>query len=186
MIDEEKDSNETVIIESHKASPMAPACDVDRGGMPGLGISSVDLLIYDGTLCDLPNQETQAHSLALAHGGRIVIGRQEGGGTDYLDPHYRPTQRMPGTQQRIVINSSEGRDRCVSRGHFTLVGSPLGILFVNGVPRRGGGNRPPVNGTVLLEPGKRDLVPGEELQIDRGQRIKIRLPNDFEVLISAN
>jgi hypothetical protein len=74
---------------------------------------------------------------------------------------------------------------CVSRGHFMLRGSARGILFVNGVPRRGGGIRPPVNGTHLVQPVQRSFAEGDEYLVERGQGIKIRLPNFTEVTITA-
>ncbi len=150
-----------------------------------LGVSLGNLSIFDGTLNDAPFRETRELPLELAHGHQVVVGRQEGGETEYLDPNFRPTQQMPGSEQRIVINPRDGKDTAVSRGHFTLVGSPHGILFVNGVPRRGGGIRPPVNGTILLIPEARFLGKGEEYLIMHGMAIRIRLPNNFEVEISA-
>jgi len=79
---------------------------------------------------------------------------------------------------------SEG-DNCVSRGHFLLRGSVTGILFVNGVPRAGGGIRPPLNGTELLEPECRSLGAGEEYLIEKGSAIKIRLPNATVIVLRA-
>ena len=177
--DNAKDGLVTAIIESY------PHREHAIKEMTDAPMSWGSMTICEDTFTMGPTTKTEEYPLELAHGGSIVIGRQEGGGTEYLDPHYRPTQRMPGTQRRIVISHLEGKDVAVSRGHFMLVGSPLGILFVNGVPRRGGGIRPPINGTLLLEPAERSLGPGEELQIERGQSIKIRLPNYMEVLIAA-
>jgi hypothetical protein len=105
----------------------------------------------------------------------VIIGRQEGGRVPYMDPHYRSTQIGPDGQS-VLTSCGEGLDLCVSRGHFMLRCSCGGILFVNGVPRRGGGIRPPLNGTRLVEPVDRSLTEGEELLVARGQGIKIRLP----------
>ena len=66
-----------------------------------------------------------------------------------------------------------------------LRGSAQGILFVNGVPRRGGGIRPPRNGTKMLAPANRPMDPGEEYMIEKGTAIKIRLPNGTEILLGV-
>jgi hypothetical protein len=175
------DGLNTAIIGPHGNIAVEPAPE----NWQALGISCGNLSIFDGTLYDGPFKETKDLPLVLAHGEQILIGRQEGGETEYLDPRYQPTQQMPGTQQRIVINPRDGKDTAVSRGHFTLLGSPFGILFINGVPRRGGGIRPPVNGTILLIPEMRFLGKGEEYLIMHGMSIRIRLPNNFEVEIAA-
>jgi hypothetical protein len=60
-----------------------------------------------------------------------------------------------------------------------------GIVFVNGVPRKGGGIRPPRNGTRLLAPAGRSLLPGEEYLIEAGTAIVVRLPNGTELGITA-
>jgi hypothetical protein len=60
-----------------------------------------------------------------------------------------------------------------------------GIVFVNGVPRKGGGIRPPKNGTRLIAPAGRDLLPEEEYLIDAGTAIVVRLPNGTELGINA-
>lgn len=114
----------------------------------------------------------------------VIIGRQEGGEIEYLDPRYRPTQMTP-SGTRVVTALYGDRNYSVSRGHFMLCASPLGILFVNGVPRRGGGIRPPLNGTTLLEPTQRSFEPGEEYLIERGSQITIVLPNHTQVVIAA-
>ena len=110
----------------------------------------------------------------------VVIGRQQGGHIDYLDPQYQPTPMMPDASQSILTFNE--KDIVVSRGHFMLKGSPLGILLVNGVPRRGGGIRPPMNGTILLEPVHRWMEKEEEYLIERGATAKIRLPNGTVIL----
>jgi hypothetical protein len=58
-------------------------------------------------------------------------------------------------------------------------------LLVNGVPRRGGGTRPPLNGTLLLGPIHRWLEPGEEYVIEAGESATIRLPNGAVLEIRA-
>ena len=115
----------------------------------------------------------------------MVIGRQEGGEIEYLDPRYHPTQLLPNSSQRVVTSIGRGADICVSRGHFMLKGSLHGILLLNGVPRRGGGIRPPRNWTMMLEPDHRMMKQGEEYMIERGAATKIRLPNDTVILFRA-
>jgi len=66
-----------------------------------------------------------------------------------------------------------------------LRGSINGILLLNGVPRRGGGIRPPKNGTVMLEPDHRAMDDGEEFLIERGAVAKFRLPNGTVILLRA-
>jgi hypothetical protein len=157
----------------------------DAEPMTSLGVSLGNLSICDTIWLDGPDTKTETYPLGLAHGKGFVTGRQEGGGTEYLDPRFRPTQRMPGTFQRVVVDARRHCDTYVSRGHFTLIGSPIGIIFVNGVPRRGGGTRPPVNWTQLIQPERRLLLPGERLVIAPGVVIKIRLPNMMDVVIAA-
>ncbi len=115
----------------------------------------------------------------------IIIGRQEGGQIDYLDPRYHPTRMVPNTGQAVVTTFGES-DRRVSRGHFMLRGSAGGILLVNGVPRRGGGIRPPLNGTVMLQPVAREMLAGEEFLIEHGSTATIRLPNCTVICLGAD
>jgi hypothetical protein len=156
-----------------------------------VGMSSFSLSILDGPMVNLwsadPCSQTEGqYTLDLALGEGVVIGRQEGGQTEYLDPNYQPTQLMPGSLKPIVTSPREGKDIGVSRGHFMLKGSAKGIILVNGVPRRGGGIRPPVNWTWMLEPDHRLIEKAEEVLIQRGTHLKIRLPNDAVILIVAN
>jgi hypothetical protein len=97
---------ETLMIESRPNTVIAPANE----RMSDLGMSWGNMSISDCTLMAGPSTWTEDFPLELAYGGSIVVGRQEGGMTPYLDPHFRPTQIMPGTQQRIVINPREGKD----------------------------------------------------------------------------
>ena len=115
----------------------------------------------------------------------VVIGRQEGGQVEYLDPRYQPTPLLPSTSRPVVTLLCRETDKCVSRGHFMLKGSLHGILLVNGVPRRGGGIRSPLNGTLMLEPEWRLMDQGEEYMIERGAAAKIRLPNGTVILLRA-
>lgn len=115
----------------------------------------------------------------------VVIGRQEGGQIEYLDPRYQPTQMLPNSLRRVVTSVGHGIDLAVSRGHFMLKGSIHGILLLNGVPRRGGGIRPPMNGTAMLEPNYRTMDEGEEYLIARGAATTIGLPNGTVILLRA-
>src|SRR5262245_48466054 len=126
-----------------------------------------------------------AGELQLTPDRPVIIGRQEGGEIEYLDPAYRPTQVVPETGQSVVTEPGHGADTYVSRGHFMLRGSAGGILLVNGVPRRGGGIRPPLNGTWLVGPVRRSMEPGEEYLIEHGASIVLWLPNKCMVRISA-
>jgi hypothetical protein len=121
----------------------------------------------------------------LRPGCPLVIGRQEGGAIEYLDPNYRPTQLAPDSSRTILSGNGE-KDIFVSRGHFMLSADPRGVLLTNAVPHRQGGIRPPVNGTWLLEPERRALGQGEGYLIERGRTAKIYLPNQAVILISAD
>jgi len=153
------------------------------------GISSLSMTVEDGPaviVWSAPGTLTQGDTqtqlkVQLQPNNPVVIGRQQGGHIEYLDPQYQPTPMMPDSS-RCILNSSE-KDGRVSRGHFMLKGSPLGIYLVNGVPRQEGGIRPPLNGTILLEPVQRWMDKGEEYLIERGTSAKIRLPNGTVILL---
>jgi hypothetical protein len=115
----------------------------------------------------------------------VVIGRQEGGEIEYLDPRYMPTRVLPDTNVMVVRRDGSVSDTWVSRGHFLLRASTEGIILLNGVPRREGGVRPPLNGTQLLQPDRRRLEPGEEYLIVSGMTATIQLPNGIQVIINA-
>lgn len=123
--------------------------------------------------------------LQLAPDAPVIIGRSQGGEIPYLDPSYTPTPIIPGTGKTILRHDGSDEDMYVSRGHFMLRAHPHGILLVNGVSRRGGGVRPPLNGTHLLAPHNRPLGPGEELLIEHGSQVSIRLPNETRLTIQA-
>jgi len=123
--------------------------------------------------------------LQLQPGQQVVIGRQEGGELEYLDPRFTPTQIVPQTGRPILAHHGAEQDMFVSRGHFMLCGARGGIVLTNGVPRRGGGIRPPRNWTKLLYPEQRLLTPAEELWIGPGDMARISLPNDTVISIQA-
>jgi hypothetical protein len=125
------------------------------------------------------------HAIRLMPDSPVVVGRYHGLVPPYLDPAYRPTRIVPGTGQAVLHSGGYGTDIRVSRAHFMLLGASRGILFVNGVPGRGGGIRPPLNGTRLVAPEGRVLSPGEEYLIESGTAMVVRLPNWTELRIDA-
>jgi hypothetical protein len=114
-----------------------------------------------------------------------VIGRCDTRDVPYLEAGFRPTTLVPGTGQTILVSGGSGRDNYVSRAHFMLRAAAGGVLLVNGVPKRGGGIRPPKNGTRLLAPVDRALSPAEEYLIERNVETLITLPNGSVVKIEA-
>jgi hypothetical protein len=156
------------------------------------GSTSLGVSIVEGPTVNLWSIETAMEGktegelkLQLQPDQSVVIGRQEGGEIEYLDPRYQPTRMVPNSTRPVVTSLRNGTDICVSRGHFMLKGSLHGILLLNGVPRRGGGIRPPKNGTVMLEPDYRAMDEGEEFMIERGAAAMIRLPNGTVILLRA-
>ena len=123
--------------------------------------------------------------LFLQPGQSAVIGRANGCEVPYLDPAYRPTSLVPGSGETILLREGDRRNLFVSRGHFTLCAHSAGILLINGVPQRGGGIRPPRNGTLLLDPVQRPMLAGEEHTIDHGSAVTLQLPNGSQVRIEA-
>jgi hypothetical protein len=126
---------------------------------------------------DVPGSVAEL-ALCLAPERLIVVGRSTGRSpVPYLDPAYSATPILPDSGQSVLRGEEKG-DIYVSRAHFTLRGAPGGgIVFTNGVPRVGGGLRPPKNGTKLMAPHRRWLEPGEEVFIGFGEAVAIRLPN---------
>jgi hypothetical protein len=106
--------------------------------------------------------------LQLQHDQTVVIGRQEGGRTPYLDPHYLPTRLLPNTGVAVVGSKPSREDSLVSRAHFMLKGAAGGIRFINGVPQRGGGIRVPINGTWLIGDELEWMRDAREVEIRRG------------------
>jgi hypothetical protein len=125
-------------------------------------------------------------ALALAPGRFVVVGRATPDSpVPYLDPAYRATPMLPDTQQS-VLHGNDPADIYVSRAHFTLrYAAGGGVVLTNGVPRAGGGIRPPKNGTKLMAPTVRYLAPGEEVLIPFGEAIAIRLPNRCVLQLKA-
>jgi hypothetical protein len=113
--------------------------------------------------------------LQIAPDRPLIIGRAEGGQVPYLDPAYRPTTVLPGTGQTVLQDGGAGTDLVVSRGHLMIHTAAGGLWLVNGVPRRGGGIRPPVNGTWLLAPVRRRMEPGEPYLIETGSAVDVWL-----------
>jgi hypothetical protein len=133
----------------------------------------------------LTERSRTEYELPLMPGSPVVVGRSNGWSPPYLEPAYRPTRIVPGTEQAVLHSGGRGTDNKVSRAHFMLRTVPGGVLFVNGVPRRGGGIRPPIHGTRLVAPHGRDLRPGEEYLIESGTAMIVRLPNGTEIRIDA-
>lgn len=125
-------------------------------------------------------------ALCLAPEKLLVVGRATSEcPVPYLDPAYAPTPMLPDSNQSILRGHNES-DNWVSRAHFTLRGaSGGGIVFMNGVPKLGGGMRPPLNGTKLVAPHKRWLEPGEEVFIGLGEAVAVRLPNRCVLQLKA-
>jgi hypothetical protein len=156
--------------------------------------SSPCTIVSDGgppiTLWSLPGTHVSPQTdcevqLQLSPDSPVIIGRQEGGEIEYLDPRYHPSPIVPGSGETILQRDGADRDIYVSRGHFMLRGHSSGILFTNGVPRRGGGIRPPKNRTQLLAPQYRTLAPAEEMVIERDDQMTIWLPNGTKLTIRA-
>lgn len=158
----------------------------DDGSISVLTLSVLSGPCVTVSTAGLPDQETRlTHELRLDPEHSVIVGRAEGHRVPYLDPAYRPTTIVPGTGQTVLHFGGDGRDRCVSRGHFMLRSAAGGILLVNGVPRPGGSIRPPLNGTEMLAPARRTMTPAEEYLIARGTAVVLGLPNGAEVQIAA-
>ncbi len=173
-------------IEEHPPVPVYLPVPGKRWSTP-LTLSILDgpTLLLWSTVEVTQGRTKEELKLQLQPHESLVIGRQEGGEIDYLDPAYQPTRMLPNASQLVVTSFGNASDRCVSRGHFMLKGSLAGIVLTNGVPQRGGGIRPPMNGTFLLEPGYCQMADGEEYLITRGASAKIRLPNSTAILLCA-
>src|SRR5262245_11453255 len=154
------------------------SCPIVSDGGPGLTIWSVP-----GVRTSTETSR-QVH-LRLSPDAPAIIGRQDGGEIEYLDPRYVPSPIMPGSGRTILQRDGKHEDVYVSRGHFMLRGYGGGVLFCNGVPRRGGGIRPPKNWTQLLAPEHRRRRRGEPLLLDRGDAMTIALPNGTRLTIQA-
>jgi hypothetical protein len=153
--------------------------------------SRCDLAVLEGapvTLWHVPGTADDTRPLGelqLAPDRPVVVGRADGVEIEYLDPAYRPTPVVPGTGQSVLRSAGRAEDLSVSRGHFTLRAAAGGVVLVNGVPRRGGGVRPPLNGTRLVAPDLRPLAPGEEYFIGSGSAAVVALPNGSTVRIHS-
>jgi hypothetical protein len=164
--------------------PLDPA-DPGAYSSGSFEILSGDTALIVWTGCETLAEAGLKVQLQLEPDHPVVIGRAEGWAVPYLDPAYRPTRIVPGTGQSVVRSGNALPDNQVSRGHFTLRGDPRGIVLTNGVPRVGGGIRPPVNGTWLQDAGWRLMQPGEEYLIAHQATAVLALPNGTVVQISA-
>jgi hypothetical protein len=166
-------------------APQHPGGDRDDGPSPGeISILSGNPLTTWSSVPLTARSQTE-YALRLMPDSPVIVGRSNGWSPEYLDPAYLPTRMVPGTGQAVLHSGGYGTDIRVSRAHFMLRGVRGGILFVNGVPRRGGGIRPPRNGTRLVAPEGRGLSPGEEYLIGSGTGMVVRLPNGTEIRIDA-
>jgi hypothetical protein len=172
----------------------APLCDPEPppvGDRPARSSGTMETLSGGASLStwsgdDLSVSDTDSKvQLQLAPDCPVVIGRWEDGSPPYLDTAYRSTRLVPGTGRPVVRSDSEGKDSCVSRAHFMLRGNASGIMVTNGVPRVGGGIRPPMNGTWMVEPSWRLMGPGEEYLIEHGAAVALHLPNGTVLRICA-
>jgi hypothetical protein len=126
-------------------------------------------------------------TLAIPLNDHVVIGRQKGGEVPYLDPRFVPTPIVPESGQTILrADGHDAADTWVSRGHFMLHSRDGALVLVNGVPRRGGGIRSPINGTIMLYPSRRWMRPEEEFVIRPGKMARIQLPNGTVIAIRAD
>jgi hypothetical protein len=156
----------------------------DGSSLGGINVLSGGSLTAWSSLGITARSQTE-YAIRLMPDSPVVVGRYHGRVPPYLDPAYRPTSIVPGTGQPVLRSEGYGKDIRLSRAHFMLLAVSRGILFVNGVPRRGGGIRPPFNGTRLLAPEGRVLTPGEEYLIESGTAMIVRLPNETELRIDA-
>jgi hypothetical protein len=171
----------------------APLCGPEPRGAAAVPISFGSLAVVSGDTAitlwgghDTAVSESSAQvQLRLEPHRPVVIGRLEGQTPPYLDPSYRSTRVVPGTGQSVVRSGSQGKDVAVSRAHFMLRGDARGIVLTNGVPRVGGGIRPPMNGTWLWGERWRLMDPAEEYLIEYGMAAILHLPNGTVVRIRA-
>ena len=185
LYDSEFDPPAAVKKNGGTGAPQNRLGDQDDGSSQGgISVLSGSPLTAWSSLALTASSETE-YAIRLMPDSPVVVGRNHGFLPPYLDPAYRPTRIVPGTGQAVLHSGGYGADVRVSRAHFMLQGASRGILFVNGVPRRGGGIRPPLNGTRLIAPEGRALSPGEEYVIESGTAMVVRLPNQTELRIDA-
>jgi hypothetical protein len=167
-------------------APQDDRGDQDDGSRPGgISVLSGSPLTTWSSVALTTRSQTE-YGIELMPDSPVVVGRCDGLLPPYLDPAYLPTRIVPGTGQAVLHSGGYDTDKYVSRAHFMLLGVSRGILFVNGVPRLGGGIRPPKNGTRLIAPEGRVFSPGEEYLIKSGRAMVVRLPNRTELRIDAN
>ncbi len=143
------------------------------------GGTGVCLWVPDKML--VPVKALDSAVLQLPSDKPVVIGRQQEGTLDYLDPAYRPMSLTPDASSSSVLTFTADKNNSVSRGHLLLKRTAAGIVLVNGVPQPKGGIRPPTNGTFLLEPENRWMEKGEEYLL-RGA-VKVQLPSGAVITI---
>lgn len=139
-------------------------------------VESGEVTLWDGNQFTRAREEVKLQFEGTSH---LVIGRAEGSNVPYLDPAFRATTVMPDGETILRGN----RDIYVSRGHFMLKGAGGAMLLVNGVPGHKGRIRPPINGTMLVQPEARPMEPAEEYLILRGESVQVELPNRARISI---
>jgi hypothetical protein len=171
--------------------PYSDPAPCGASGRPASSFGTVECLSGDTALCVWGSHEAADSEpggkvqLQLDPDCPVVIGRAEGHYVPYLDPSFRATRVLPGTEQSVMRSGGGDRDVLVSRAHFMLRGDARGIMLTNGVPQPGGGIRPPVNGTWMAGADWRLMDPGEEYLIEHGAAVALYMPNGAVVQIRA-
>jgi hypothetical protein len=184
-LDREEPHGGTQVQATRQTSCFHPTREFNGVFHASLVIESGSAITLWSAVDTLPGEAASETKLQLQPDQPAIVGRQEGGEIEYLDPRYTSTRMVPDTGQPVCRSSREPPDVHVSRGHFMLRGTRCGVMLVNGVPRRDGGIRPPMNGTMMLAPQNRCMTPGEEFLIEPATLVRLRLPNGTVVAIQA-
>src|SRR4051794_20047853 len=109
-------TSQSHLLDQPEILPLFPE---DWTGSSSLSISIVEgpTLILWSIATVTEGKTKEELKLQLQPDQSVVIGRQEGGEIEYLDPRYQPTQMLPNSNERVVTSFDRGNDRCVSRGH---------------------------------------------------------------------
>src|SRR5262249_59381789 len=109
------DNPEAMPAEKPADTDESSSCTIVSDGGPGLTIWSV------------PGVRTSAETgrqvrLRLSPHAPVIIGRQDGGEIEYLDPRYVPSPIMPGSGRTILQRNGGHAAVSVSPGPFILLG----------------------------------------------------------------
>ena len=89
----------------------SPPADTD---LSSVSTGEIALLSGGGlTLWSVPTPRgcaDTARELRLQPDRPAVVGRQEGGAIEYLDPHYQPTRLVPETGQSVMTHGGGGAE----------------------------------------------------------------------------